>query len=360
MKNKYKQLLIVLSLTIIANGCSQIYDPHLENTDDILVVEGHLTNCLETYSVKLSLTSSFNSSIISNPVSGAKVWVLDNKDRSIFLYSETSPGNYIYDPELEVKTGNIGHIYTLHIETSDGNIYESSPEMMSPPAHVDSIYGIKKNKAELIESPDGGSLLYENRTYIDIISDIQGYNDSIPKVRFKPGWIYEMINYHRDVIGGPPPPPTYTWKYTIDSSLCISEATNTDMLNEQYSGSLLTDNLSGLYEKQNLQYIILVMNFYYLNNDSYSIFNDMKEQLSANDALFDPISQVIKANIKCLNNPEKPVAGLFDVASHEVKVYFVTPNLNSPPVIKQAGSFHEIPSEAEGITEGVPPSWWFD
>jgi len=360
MKNKRITLLIVLCLTIIVIGCRQIYDPHLDNTDDILVVEAHITNDLETYFVKLSLTSPFNSSAISNPVSGAKVWVIDNKNSNIHLYSETSNGHYIFTPNSD-ETGAIGHSYTLHIETSEGNIYESSPEVMSSPAHVDSVYGIRKIKAELIESPDNGSSLYENRTYIDIISDIQSNIDSVPKVRFESDWIFEMINYHRDVTGGPPVPPTYSWTYSKDSTLRISEATKNYILKGQYSGSLLTDNLAGLYENQNLQNIILVMNYYYLNDDSYSNYNDMTEQLTANDALFDPISKQIKGNIKCLNNPEKPVAGLFDVAYHVIKVFFVNPNSqNRPPTIIKTGSFYGLPANTEGHTEGIPPEWWFD
>lgn len=360
MKNQLIYLFIVLFLMIVAIRCSQIYDPRLDNTVNILVVEAHMTNVPEPYYVKLSLTSLFNSSSLSNPVSGANVWVIDNNNSSKYTYSETGTGHYSFTPNQN-ETGAFGHSYTLHIETSDGNIYESSPEVMSSPAHVDSVYGIRKTKTELVESPEGGSSLYENRNYIDIISDIQSNKDSVPKVRFESDWIFEMINYHRDVTGGPPVPPTYSWTYTRDSSLYISESTKSYILKEQYSGSLLTDNLAALYENQFLQYIILVMNYYYLNDDSYSFYTDMTEQLSANDALFDPISKQINGNIRCINNPEKTAAGLFDVSSHETEVFFVNPNSqNNPPTIKKTGSFNGLPTKTAGKTEGLPPDWWYD
>ena len=65
----------------------------------------------------------------------------------------------------------------------------------------------------------------------------------------------------------------------------------------------------------------------------------MKEQLSSDDALFDPIAQQIEGNMKCVNKPEKKVAGLFEVSSHVMPVFLVYPESeNSQPVIKKTNS----------------------
>lgn len=359
MKNQVIKSFFVLFAPIIVIGCSQIYDPHLDIQEDILIVDAHMTDKPEIYSVKLSLTSPFNSSAISTTVSGANVLVIDNKNNNRQIYSETGRGYYTYNPGID----NIpvsGDSYTLHIETSDGNIYESSPELMPPHVIADSIYGIKKNRTVLIQSPDGGSTIPTINSYIDIIADIQTSAASAVKVRFKPGWIFEMINYHREITGGPPVPPTFSWTFTIDNSLYISYVTNNNILKEQYAASLQTDNLAQLYSAQNLEYIVLVMNFYCLNNDSYAFYSEMKKQLSSDDALFDPIAEQITGNIKCVNNPVKQVKGMFDVASHEIAVFFVNPNnKNSPPTINQTEYLHGLPSEPEGKTDGILPEWWF-
>lgn len=360
MKNQIIKLLIVLFGAIIETRCSEIYDPQLDIPADILVVEAHMTDKPETYYVKLSSTTPFNSLKESTPVSGAKIWVTDNKDNSIQMYSETGRGYYSYNP----GTNNIavsGDSYTLHIETSDGNIYESSPEEISSSVVVDSVYGIRKNRTELIQSPDGGSSIPTINSYIDIIADIQTGTNSTPKVRFAPDWIFEMIDYHRDIIGGPPVPPTFSWSYLENNSLYISDLTDNNILTEQYAGSLLVNNLAYFYAKQNLSYIVVVLNFYCLNNDSYSFYNEMKKQLSADDALFDPVEEQVTGNIKCISNPDKQVTGLFDVASHQINAFLVNPNSgNRPPALKPAEILHGLPDETNGKTEGIPPDWWFE
>jgi hypothetical protein len=319
-----------------------------------------MTDEQETYIVKLSLTSRFNSSSVSNPVAGASVWVTDNTNESMYLYSETGKGIYSFTPTAE-EIGIIGHIYTLHIKTADGAEYESSPETMTSQVQVDKVYGIKKSKTELIISPDGGGSMSVKRTYIDIITDIHTDKNSIPRVRFDPGWIFEMIDYHRDIIGGPPVPPTYSWTYSQNSSLAINKTTDNNILKEQYAGSLLVDNLSGRYGNQILVSIVLVINYYSLNEDSYRFYTEMDKQLSSVDALFDPIAQQIEGNIKCVDNTEKQVTGLFDVASHEIVVFLVNPNNeNSPPTLKRVQDFHGLPTESSGKTEGIPPSWWLE
>jgi len=360
MKNKIILSLIVLGLVLITSECSEIYDPRLDNTGNILAVDAHMTDGLETYYVNLSMTLPYNSSSITNPVSGARVWVSDNNSGDIHLYSETKKGYYSHSPNI-MEIGKTGHSYVLHIVTSEGDKYESSPEIMTSPVRIDSIYGIRKTRKVLINSPDGGSLIYIDKSYVDIITDIRSNTEQPPRVHFGTGWILEMIDYHRDILGGPPPPPTYSWTYTLDNTLNITEDTDNNILKEQYSGSLMTDNLAYLYSKENLAYIILALDYFSLNVDSYNFYNEMKKQLSSNDALFDPIEAQIKGNIRCMNNTEKQATGFFDVASHGKARFIVNPNAeNSSPMFKSASIFNGLPEETDGKTEGIPPGWWYD
>lgn len=360
MKNHLILSFIAFSLILFASECSQIYDPQLENQNDILVVEAHMSDFQETYVVKLSLTTRFNSTQISNPVSGARVWVTDDNNRSIYLYSETGKGYYSFYPSVD-EIGMNMHSYSLHIKTAGGDTYESSSEIMAYPITIDSLYGIKKTRTELIKSPDDGSVFPAKRTYLDIITNIHSDFNSAPKVRFSTGWIFEMIDYHRDVTGGPPLPPTYSWKYTANSSLAISEAANNNILMEQFAGSLLIDNIANSYANYNLVNIILVMNYYGLTDNSYNFYSEMNDQLSSDDALFDPIAQQIEGNMRCVNKPEKQVAGLFEVASHVMPVFLVYPGSeNNQPAFRKAGSYYGLPGESTGQTEGIPPYWWFE
>ena len=360
MKNHLILSSIAFCLIIFSPGCSKIYDPKLEAQDDILVIEAHMSDAPEIYFVKLSLTTRFNSAMTSNQVSGARVWVTDDNNRSIYLYSETGNGYYSFYPATG-ETGVAGHSYSLHIKTASGDEYESSTQIMVSPVQVDSVYGITRSRTELVKSPDGSSESYVKRTYIDILTDIHSNINSTPKVRFDPGWIFEMIDYHRDVTGGPPVPPTYSWTYTENNSLAVSETADINILPEQYAGSLLIDNLVAVNADKNLVYVIMVMNYHSLGDDSFNFYTEMNKQLSSDDALFDPITQQIGGNMKCVNKPEKQVAGLFEVASHKRVAFFVNSiSKNRQPVFKKVLNFHGLPGEPNGQTEGNPPVWWLE
>jgi hypothetical protein len=360
MKHHPIHSFIAFCLIIFSSGCSKIYDPQLEIQSDILVVEAHMSDALEQYIVKLSLTTRFNSTGTDNPVSGARVWVTDDNNRNVYLYSETRQGQYSFSPYGH-EVGITGHTYSLHIKTADGDDYESSPQVMVSPVLVDSVYGIKRTRTELLKSPDGSSELNVKKTYIDIIADIHSSINSTPKVRFNPYWIFEMVDYHRDIIGGPPVPPTFSWTCSENNTLAISKTALSNILPEQYGGSLLIDNLTGMNADKNLYNVIMVMHYFSLSDDAYKFYNEMNKQLSSDDALFDPITQQIEGNMKCVNEPEKKVAGLFEVASHR-RVIFIINSLseNSQPVFKNVTSFHALPDEPNGQTDGIPPYWWFE
>jgi hypothetical protein len=356
MSRKTILKICMLQFLFISIGCREIYEPALENSDNILVIEALMTNVQEEYFVKLSLTSLFNSAESENPVSGATVWVADLTDNSIQYYTESKAGYYSFLPDAGSE-GVVGHIYKLFITTRDGEKYESSPETLHAPVRVDSLYGLIKNRAVLTETTDDGSVLYQTQPYIDLVTDVRSNSSQPSKVRFKADWLFEMIDTHNDVFG-PPPPPTYRWIFYRDSPICLSDATENQTKKEQFAGSLLVGYLRLLYSKFYLTYVVLSMNFYTLNEDSFIEYSTMKEQLDANNALFDPITTQIGGNISCTTNPEKAAIGLFEVSSHIRILYFVSQFGDNNPSIESARLPHILPSTDEGASEGIPPDWW--
>lgn len=346
----------ILQFLFVSTACRQIYEPVLENSEKLLVVEALVTDVREEYFVKLSFTSLFNSPEIENPLSGASVWVKDESDNSIQSYIESKAGYYSFMPDSTSK-GIIGHTYTLHFKTPDGELYESSTATLKEPAGVNSVYGLIKDRVVLTASADDGSVLYRTQPYIDIVADIPSQTSQPCRVRLKSDWLFEMTDTHDEVLG-PPPPPTYSWIFYRDSPICLSDVTGNQVKNEQFAGSLLIGYLRLLYTKFHLTYVILSVNFYNLNDDSYDVYTSMKEQLDANNALFDPISPQIGGNISCISNPDKTVIGLFEVSSHVQLLYFVSQYGLNAPFIDPARLPHVLPSADEGVSEGIPPDWW--
>jgi hypothetical protein len=347
---KIEMLLFLFAST----ACREIYEPVLENGEHILIIEALMTDAVEEYFVKLSYTSPFNSPDTGNPLSGASVWVTDYSDNSIQTYTESKAGYYSFLPDLTSKGIN-GHTYTLHIKTPEGELYESSPEMLNAPVRVDSVYGFIKNRVVLTATSDNGSVSYQTQPYIDIAADIRTISTS--NVRLKSDWLFEMIDHHDEVLGQPPP-PTYRWTFYKDSPICLSDVTGSQIKKNQFAGSLLIGYLRLLYSKYHLNYVILSMNFYNLNDDSFIAYSAMQDQLEANDALFDPVATQIGSNISCITNPEKTVIGLFEASSHIQVLYFVSQSGQNAPYIVSARLPHILPPTDEGVSEGIPPDWW--
>jgi hypothetical protein len=336
-----------------ASACKQIYDPHLGTSNELLVVEALFTNAVETYYVKLSNTIPYNSTRSDSPVTGASVSVTDNMDNSTFIFSENSPGYYSFAADSGIH-GISGHSYTLRIITREGERFESTPEEMAATAVIDSVYGIIEQRNELTESDNDGSQIYKNIDYLNIMTDLEG-TESDPTVRFKPDWLFEMIDYHKDCVGFNCPPPTYMWKHYIEKQLRLTEPSDNIVLREQLAGSIQSDYFKMLYAEQHLSFIVLILNCYHLNKNSYDFYKNMKDQLSAENTLFDPIAAQIEGNIQCEDDPEKPVLGQFEVSLHTFNVYLVNPNSTS---VKPVRRFRGFPEETEGISQGNPPDWW--
>ena len=71
------------------------------------------------------------------PISGAMVTISDDLGNTTTL-EERYPGDYRTDSLL--FRGIVGRTYTLHIETTDGDVYESEPCIMYPVPGIDSLY----------------------------------------------------------------------------------------------------------------------------------------------------------------------------------------------------------------------------
>jgi hypothetical protein len=74
------------------------------------------------------------------------------------------------------------------------------------------------------------------------------------------------------------------------------------------------------------QAIILTAKLFRVNQDVYEFYTKVNEQLQAKNRIFDPVALNITGNISCVNNPDRPVFGIFEVASiNSLTIYFHQP-----------------------------------
>ncbi|MCP4178357.1 MAG: DUF4249 family protein, partial [bacterium] len=76
--------IIILIITFIYSSCIEKYNPQFNNYENLLVVEGMISNNPGPYIVKLSSSTSVTNPVKTN-ISGAIITIFDNEGNSEIL-----------------------------------------------------------------------------------------------------------------------------------------------------------------------------------------------------------------------------------------------------------------------------------
>jgi hypothetical protein len=373
-----KYIAISLFTVLIFIRCTEIYNPTIDPTSQALVVQGLITDGSGPFSVKLATALIYSSdpNARSFYVFGAKLNIVDN-EKNTFNFTEGDYGVYTLPTSFRAKIGNS---YKLHIETTDGNIYESDYQRLMPPQTYDSI-----------RSP-----LTEN-TFVNNMNDlapVKGVNilvqlfksvtdvDSLPLCRFDanmtiqnayPVYIRDTIKWHWVI---------NDWK-TFPLNINENITDNNHLTSNPYLPNYLicfapiesttygmgTNAVNAL---DTFQYLRISQ--YTLNESSYRFYKDVNKQLNTTFNIFDPIISQLNGNLKCINNPSKIVLGLFEVSSVSRSAFLVTKDLY---IINKFNltqvSYVDIPAygQIKYKIEDIPekrsfheydynlPAWWY-
>lgn len=365
-------------MIVIFCSCTEIYIPHVNPDTNALIVEGLITNGAGPFTIKLSQTVPFDldSASVSRPVSGAKLSVITGKS---FSYPLIDTGNGTYKLPPTFKTA-IGDSYKLHIETADGNIYESNTQTLLKPQTIDTIKGyytiqnymdVNKN----YNTVDGADIR------VDLFSHVSN-TGSAPLCRFK-----SNITIQYSYSGAVTDTTTWHWFYFGWHSYILNGNENiTDERSLSPNGTIKNHSLGfvpfgiksyGINMPQTTQ-----VNYYYfrcyqytINADTYNFYKAANEQLTASGKIFDPVTSQLYGNMKCINNPSKVVLGLFEVSSVTQSAFVINPSQYQNKIGLYKSKYIDIPTIGAGqykIADGVPgsipidstfivipfPDWW--
>lgn len=301
MKIKVRHIYIFIISFLLFVGCVSPYYPNVTKYEDILVVDGHLTNLAGPYKVKLSRSFTFKDKA-GIPVQNAVVKIIDNTGLEVQLKGDINPtGEYSTTDTL--FRGVPGKSYKLQIKIDD-IIYESAFEKLKKPIPVDKFYWEFRPQTEFVRK--GIQLLVdthdsENSTRYYMWDFDETWKFSVPiYVTNKPEWvecyasnpsrvfnINTSIQRHNDIIEQQP-------------IMFINEATNR------------------LY----IRYTMLVKQ-YTLSEQAYKYFDEMIKSNMNQGSLFDQIPYSLFGNMKCVSNKEIPVVGYFLVTGASEKRIFI-------------------------------------
>lgn len=310
----YKSVLKGLSVMMLFVSCTEIFTPKLKSGADALVMNGLITNEKGPFTINLSKANLYNSTSKISFVEGAKLSISDNQNQS-FVLTDNSKGNYSTPDNFNPQ---IGKAYTLHIETADGNIYESKPQELMPPQSYDSIYGVHTSNDFIGQNNQLKSVIGSN-ILLNMFKSV-ALTDSFPHCRFSPTITvqYEYTD---------PSDSVWFWIHKCWKSIPLNDSENitedkSHSANAEIMGHFLcfTPALMegyGMTEPIGFVETILYLriNQYALNRDTYNFYNEANKQLTTSGKIFDPIASQLKSNITCLNHPTEIVLGFFEVSS---------------------------------------------
>jgi len=321
--NKIKNIILFSFLAILITGCTETF-PLLTNTyEEIIVVEGTLTNELKNQEIKITKTSRFEDEGVETET-GAKVIVKDDQNNE-YLFTENA-GTYKSQTAFEaVPTRQ----YTLEITTKDGKIYQSSPQVLTTVNPIESVV------PSLVTNKDNQTGIQINITNFDETRTSKYYRYEYEETYkiVAPRWNSLKIITTGDqtvalINNDPNTRICYSTKKSTDIILDNTNNKTEDRVNLPIRFIEESDYIIGH------RYSILVKQ--YIENLEAYTFHRILKDISGSGGILSPKQPgLISGNIKCISDSNTKVIGFFDVASYsETRIFFnytdFFPNVSPP------------------------------
>lgn len=300
---KFRNLIFILFSLLLLNNCTTKFIPEIDEYDELLVVEGLLTNEDAGNYVSLSKTIPIGITGISSPVVNAHVYVKDDLDRIGVFYQE-SPGRYRTDPQFFL--GEEDRTYTLHISI-EGKEYVSDPMLMREVQPIDSLYADFEYREDGIYPP-----LYQYTIYFD------SYDHSNDNKFFR--WTYEEVWEYHLPWHYPPDYKRICWLTEKSSDIIIK---NNSTLEYSIIDKFPLHQVDNRSSSRLFQKYSVLLRQYSISEEEYIFWESMRKMTEEQGGLYDPVPQPLTGNIRCLDDPAEPVLGFFSVSAVSKKRLFI-------------------------------------
>jgi hypothetical protein len=294
----HRYILLLFFLLLGMSACVSPFDPNITKYENLLVVDGELSNLKGPYQVRLSRSYKFDDNF-AEPVTGALIKIIDSNGSEASL-KETDKG--VYTTVDSTFQGIVGNSYKVSITLGD-EVYESDFETLKKPIPIDRIYWEYQQKED---GTNGIQLLLDS-------------HDSTNSTHYY-AWMFDDTWRFRvpiDVAGKPEWKECY--KYFSSTNFDIASSTNRvgDIIH-RHPLLFCSEKTNRLY----LRYTILAKQFS-LSEQAYKFFDKLISINHNQGTLFDPIPYTLVGNIKNIRNKDIPVLGYFLVVGASEKRIFI-------------------------------------
>jgi hypothetical protein len=299
-----RRLLFILTIVLLGTACKKAFVPSgaLADQNKYLVIDGVINSGSDSTFIKLSRTKKFDTTIVVNVETGAKLAIESDASASYSL-TEIAPGTYAAPPmSLDPL-----HKYRLDIKTSDGKQYLSDYVAVKNAPPIDSV-GFK--------ALNDGVHIYVNAH--DDANATRYYRWGYTEAWEFHSWFHSFWVGLR---------PRYANEsvyicYTGDTSKSIVTSSTATLVKDMiYQAPVAT--IPATSEKIEAKYSILVKQ-YALTSDAYSFWQNLSKNTNQFGSIFDPQPSTNQTNYHCVENPNELVVGYLSVGTVTTKRIFIT------------------------------------
>jgi len=298
-------------LLLFCGGCIKELNFELGKQEDLLVIYGVFSDQPGKHIFRVTRTNAFEKQVDAEPISGAKLYVLDSKAQK-HPFVELAPGTYRFQDTLFRALA--GETYQLDVELPDGGHYRSDVEVMPASVQMDSVYPsvtlkdfdqtfIVNVDVKIPADPNGVYLRWNvsrvwRRTSIDFATLFQDY------FRFGPPKICYMTEI---------PEPNAV-------RIFGSKRRDAFALRQQPVLSMPADEK--FYERNAFEVIQ-----YRISVKAHEYWNNIDRVGNPAGTIFDAAPASIRGNIYNVDNPKERILGYFEVAAVDTAYTFCERNV---------------------------------
>ena len=310
-------IIVAWMFPFILQSCVDEYWPDLgAKYEQLLVVDGMITNQPGPYTIRLSLSSSVNHPEFK-PLSGYHVIISDDLNNEEVL-NEIENG--VYQTSPDGIQGVVGCSYKITIMSPDNNRYESEYQLLREPTEIDRVY--YELESNTVAGYDHNLVGYQ--FYIDTkkaesdtnyflwrIEDTYKYN-----ANHRAKYIFD--DFTMDFLI--PSDSIYTcWKTRKRKEIITAKTEN---LTEPVLLNMPMQFVTTETKELSVRYSLLVKQ-YTISQEACDFWSSLEELEENADWLYTMQPYQIQSNINCISNADEPVLGYFLVAGIDQKRIFV-------------------------------------
>ncbi len=327
-KVKSAKYLLILMMGLMAFLCKCIdpFQPEIEESADLLVINGYITDKPGWHYIEVSRTSPLSEPAFL-PVRGCIVRVEDGNGQGA-TYSEYEQG--VYRVELDETFLGINKIYKLIVHTPDGEEYQSEYDSLIACPPIESVYYAKEKE----ETTDPNITHSGLRFYVDV----KGKAGDSRNFLWRPKETFEYHSFDKYEYFWDGDSLTY-YNLPLDSLfICyrtrmipeLFTATTRDLTANELNGYPL-HYISSSTRKLGIAYGIQLYQ-YSLSDEAFIYMDKMRSQISETGGMYEKQPSGSEGNIYNVNVPEEQVLGYFH--SSQVKENWV--------LFKNEGDYYSV------------------